>query len=205
MNLGSSGEARLKERFREATRLALLDAAEAAFASHGLEGARVDDIAAVAGVSVGTLYNHFGDRRQLLEALLEGRRQELVARIDEELREGEEVPFARLLERFVRTLLGHFDAHRALFQLLMEEEASHSRSRKRKTSMLRDLVLRAEQLVARGLSEGALREKDAEHFPVLLVSLVRGMLASGQVARVRGPVEEVAPVILQLFLQGARR
>ncbi len=204
MNLGSTREGRLKDRFRDATRAAILDAAEEAFAAKGLEGARVDDIAAVAGVSVGTLYNHFGDRHQLLVALLEGRRQEVLARIDQVLREGEAAPFPALLERFAGALLGHFDAHRALFQLVMEEEASILRSRTRAKSVLNEVVGRAERLVKLGVARGELRAGEEAHFALFLIATVRSLLARAKLERAPGPQAPLAPVVARFFLSGAR-
>ena len=60
----------LRERLKGETQRAILEAAEEAFGQSGLNGARMDDIAARAGVSVGTLYNHFSDRDALLKALI---------------------------------------------------------------------------------------------------------------------------------------
>ena len=205
MNLGSSIEPRLKERLRKATRAALLDAAEATFARRGLQGARVDDIAAAAGVSVGTLYNHFGDREQLLQALLVDRRNDLLAHLDQPLHEGQAVPFARLLEAFVRAALRHFDAHRALIQLLMEEETSQLRGGKRRHLMAHDFVERVEQLIRLGVHEGTLRADDAADFPVFFTGLVRATIVRAKGARGHEPLEQRAPVIVRFFLAGAQR
>ena len=48
----------------------ILDAASAAFAEHGFAGARVDEIAARAGVNKAMLYYHVGDKRALYAAVL---------------------------------------------------------------------------------------------------------------------------------------
>jgi AcrR family transcriptional regulator len=50
-------------------RARILEAAEVVFASEGIE-APVDDIAAKAGVGVGTLYRHFPNKEKLCEAIL---------------------------------------------------------------------------------------------------------------------------------------
>jgi AcrR family transcriptional regulator len=54
-----------------ATRRRVLDAAEALFAQRGYEAASMADVAERAGVSVGTLYHHFPDKRALLLALID--------------------------------------------------------------------------------------------------------------------------------------
>lgn len=48
------------------TRKALLEAAAAAFAEQGLNGAKLDDIAKRAGVTKGAIYSHFNGREDLL-------------------------------------------------------------------------------------------------------------------------------------------
>jgi AcrR family transcriptional regulator len=49
----------------------VLDGAEAAFLELGFEGSSVDEIARRAGVSKGTLYNHFPDKRKLFAAVVD--------------------------------------------------------------------------------------------------------------------------------------
>ncbi len=51
---------------RERTRRALLDAAEASFSSRGWAETRMEDIAAAAGVSAATAYNHFPSKHLLV-------------------------------------------------------------------------------------------------------------------------------------------
>jgi len=205
MSIGSLGEGSLKERFRETARLAILDAAERVFAAQGFDGARVDDIAAAAGVSVGTLYNYFGDRQQLLIALLDRRRQEVVARLDEVLREGQDGPFPQLIEHFVRAFLGHFDDHRPLFQLAMEEETSHLRGATRRKSVIHDIVRRAERLVHLGVGKGVLRADDAAQFSAFLVGTMRGAAVRAKLERRLEPLEQLAPTVVRFFLTGAQR
>ncbi len=54
-----------------ATRRKLLAAARREFADHGLAGARVDEIAARAGVNKQLVYHYFGDKDALYLAVLE--------------------------------------------------------------------------------------------------------------------------------------
>jgi AcrR family transcriptional regulator len=54
----------------EARRQAILAAALSVFAERGFEAARLDDVAARAGVAKGTLYLYFRDKEALFEALV---------------------------------------------------------------------------------------------------------------------------------------
>ena len=56
---------------RPEKRRAILDAARRVFFSNGFAQTSVDTIAAQAGVSKQTIYNHFGDKRALFVAVAE--------------------------------------------------------------------------------------------------------------------------------------
>ncbi|HTC99611.1 MAG TPA: helix-turn-helix domain-containing protein [Bradyrhizobium sp.] len=62
---------RPQRRNPEATRQKLLTAARREFADSGLAGARVDEIAARAGVNKQLVYHYFGDKDALYLAVLE--------------------------------------------------------------------------------------------------------------------------------------
>ncbi|AIO69540.1 TetR/AcrR family transcriptional regulator [Burkholderia oklahomensis] len=49
----------------------ILDAALAEFSANGFTGARIDDIAARAGMSKGGVYTHFGSKDEIFDALIE--------------------------------------------------------------------------------------------------------------------------------------
>ena len=108
----------LRERLKGETQRAILEAAEEVFGESGLSGARMEDIAGRAGVSVGTLYNHFKDRDALLKDLIVARREELLARLDAVLASTEKEGFGSQLEQFVRAVLEQFDSHKALLAII---------------------------------------------------------------------------------------
>lgn len=58
--------ARAAQTKRDRTRRALLDAAETMFGSRGWARTRIEDIAATAGVSAATAYNHFPSKHSLI-------------------------------------------------------------------------------------------------------------------------------------------
>jgi AcrR family transcriptional regulator len=59
----------------------ILKAAAAVFIERGYAGTTSDDIAAAAGVSVGTFYNYFRNKRQVLIALVLGRLEDIFSNI----------------------------------------------------------------------------------------------------------------------------
>lgn len=70
----------LRERKKEQTRARILEVAERLLGERGLEAATMEEIAAAAEVSVGTLYNYFGSKTLLLLALYEQETAILIAR-----------------------------------------------------------------------------------------------------------------------------
>lgn len=90
----------------------LLQEAAAVFAEQGLSGS-LEEIARRAGVSIGTLYNHFPNRDALIDALVPPR----VAELDEFAEQAAAEPDSWVaLTEFVANMLSRFTADRALFE-----------------------------------------------------------------------------------------
>lgn len=88
----------------EITRLSLIKAALRVFSEKGYGGTRLEDIAAVAGVTRGAIYHHFGGKFELYLAVFE----EFWRRVDPILEEemGKDGLF---LERFRRMFIGYLE------------------------------------------------------------------------------------------------
>lgn len=99
---------------------ALLDATEEVLRTHGYAGASTNRIARAAGVSVGSLYQYFGDKDGLIGAALEralARESEVLARLADEAREQ---PLADGVARVVDAVLRSRIEQRALLAVLAE-------------------------------------------------------------------------------------
>src|SRR6204780_241850 len=81
MNMAPERLPRRRDEARALFRNAILDAAEAVFAERGFHGARIQDIAERARIAVGTVYNHFEDKDDVLGALLEQRSEEMISQL----------------------------------------------------------------------------------------------------------------------------
>lgn len=80
---------------REATRVAIIAAAEIAFAERGYAGARVEAIAQAAGIRRASLFHHFADKRALYAAVVEERVLPYFVRVDALLGATANVDFAK--------------------------------------------------------------------------------------------------------------
>jgi AcrR family transcriptional regulator len=62
---------RSRDQESEATRRAILDAAEHLLASHGEDGLSIREVCARAGVTPPTIYHHFGDKQALVDRVVD--------------------------------------------------------------------------------------------------------------------------------------
>jgi AcrR family transcriptional regulator len=100
-------------------RAQILDAARASFATHGLRGATMDDIARRAHVAKGTVYLYYRSKEQILaDALGEGIR-DLHAETVPPLSGDESIDVK--LRRFFTATLTYFDRRRDFFYLCQSE------------------------------------------------------------------------------------
>jgi len=192
---------KLRDRLRKATSDAILDAAEGVL-SQGVHAARMEDVAARAGVSVGTLYNYFADRGALIEALLLSRREALMQRLDQALADVERESFSRQLERFMRELFAHFEEHRRFFSILLQGELG---IRKHPAEALRAIHARVELLVRRGTQRGELRAQSAAVYPALLMGMARGLILRTLFEASDRSVAADVPELVRVFLHGAAK
>ncbi|WP_375772072.1 TetR/AcrR family transcriptional regulator [Archangium gephyra] len=192
---------RLRARLREATGEAIRAAAEEVLGEQGF-GARMEDIAERAGVSVGTLYNHFEDRNALLLELIRVRREALLAQVDAVVAEVEGRPVREQLQAVLEKVFAHFRQHARFFANVMQSEVLRGSGLPQRGGTLSELTKRLEQLVQRGVAAGELRREDSELYATLLVGMARSLLL--RVAETKRPEEldRGAQVLLQVFLKG---
>src|SRR3981189_2845928 len=92
-----------------ATRKKLLTAARREFALNGLAGARVDEIAARAGVNKQLVYHYFGEKDALYLAVLEWVYEEI--RTQERGLNLEGLPPEKAIKRLIESSFAHLASH----------------------------------------------------------------------------------------------
>lgn len=141
------------------TRRKLLAAARREFAQHGLAGARVDEIAARAGVNKQLVYHYFGDKDALYLAVLEG--------VYEEIREHERklnlegLPPGDAIKKLIEASFDHLATHPHFIVLLNDENrggARHVRSSRRLEAMHSPLVGMISRILRDGVRAGIFRK-----------------------------------------------
>lgn len=200
MKTDSEAVPRLRERLREEAARAILAAAEEVFGDQGL-GARMEQVAARAGVAVGTLYNHFRDRDALLAAVQRSRREALLARVDAALEATAGEPVGTRLGAYLGALLDHGRTHGRFLGALVQ--AGEGPARTRPTgSLLGALVSRADAVLSAARRRGELRADPADVQALAFVGIARTVLLHGlESGRLDATLADAA---LDLFLSGAR-
>lgn len=165
----------------ERNRLRILEAAREVFAERGFD-ASLDQVAAHAGVGVGTVYRRFPDKDALIDALFEERIGDVAAAGQRAL--GASDPWEGIID-FVRYASAVQARDRGLRQALLSRGADKTeRAREKMIPIMTELVTRAQQA-------GSLRA-DLDPLDLPLVDLM--------VSTVADRTREVSPEIWQRAL-----
>ncbi len=158
----------------EASRDAILQAALAEFAQEGLAGARVDAIAASAGVNKALLYYYFHDKESLYGAVLDRFFIRLSERLISELDSA-----APLGERLLRYACTHFDCvaesphYARLFQgeLMSAGRGGSPHLTRIAERYIRPIAMRVAELLQQGTATGEFRNVDPIQFAPSIVAI----------------------------------
>lgn len=174
---GTRGKQAVK---REASREAILDAAEELFLSLGFHGARVDDIAKKAGLTKGAVYFHFIDKEAVLMEVLHRVRAVVLEPLVEATQGPDLSPENRIIAFLHRqSLIANEYPRRMLMIILLSIELNGMNgvpSRYVKGGYLR-LALALEKVVAAGQRLGQFRsDLPAREVSGVLLALNDGMM-----------------------------
>ena len=208
MNGRSTSDAKgssLRSRLREATGAAILDAAEEVFADQGLHAAHMNDIAAKAGVAVGTLYNHFKDRDALLDALMRERRMGMINAIDEFLLQPSSGLFREDLMALMNSIGGYLDHHRRFHHILHMCDlgaglAAYPVTAASAAEMKRLMYERLDVVMKRGVEQKALRPELEPYYSSILIGVLR---SARQQQRELDTEHLAVEEIVRFFIEGA--
>jgi AcrR family transcriptional regulator len=191
-----------KQARNEVYRQHILEAAERVFAERGFEAAKLQEISAQAGLSMGTIYAIFPGKTELFTALLELRGQELLALV-RELGDSRAEP-RHALDRLIEVYIAYFVQHPAFLRTHLRSGVSWALGPALATGTQvqcwSDIHREQSAIFRRGVDAGVFVEEDPEFLAklfsvidqVLLADWVAGgMRASREslVARLRAQVE----------------
>jgi len=160
------------QRRKDARPPEILDAALAVFAEKGFAATRLDDIAAKAGITKGTIYLYFDSKQALFEALA---RQSIGVQIDQVTAQLAQFPGSSSdLLRFVLGTMGNFaitSDRVVLPRLVLAEAANFPQLAEfwRREVVERGIALMS-GIIQRGIARGEFRKIDLQHAARLCVA-----------------------------------
>lgn len=177
------------------------------FAREGFHRARMETIAHEAGVAVGTIYNYFESKNDVLLAVFEAEFEEQISFFEGLQESGLSIP-----EQIAQILQGHFSLLRErteLAQVLLQERFNPGEGFKGKLSDFhRKVVERIEALIQEGIDQGWVRSCDPRIIAPALFAVVQS-IGSWEMIHTERVVQELfqtAPTELADFIwKGLKR
>lgn len=186
---------------REVRRQEILAAARAALKARGYHDVHLDDVAAHAGLSKGTLYLYFKDKESLFAAALE----DVIDRLQERL---EALPASgsaeEALARMAGEMLDFVDEHQDFLIQFSREKPDLCGSRagtvlqKRFNDHLRVIA----RLIERCVKERLVRDCDPMTGGLFFISIVRMFMLRRVMGLATPPLRTQAAELVELFLGG---
>lgn len=196
----------LRARRREATRQEILQAAQEVLVSEGFAEGRMEAIAARAGVSVGTLYNYFQDRTELIQTLWTQHHEQLVQAVTVAVDGAAHQPVDKQILALIQSMMEQMETRRGFLWAAMETPHGSgnevSKAKHITQDVMKAIYFATEKVCKRGLAEGVLRSDYPEIIPSMLLGMVRGVMLHHFVTETRITPNE-APAVLAFFLHGA--
>jgi AcrR family transcriptional regulator len=197
-----------KEQVTEHRRKQILDAALAVFSRKGYGEATIPDIAHEGGLAVGTIYNYYPSKREILVSVLASRvLSEPFLRLMEQSPEADDKAFFRSLIEDRLTLLTQ-NADKFLF-MLGEVNRDQEFRRQWAQGVVKPALRRAEKYVVSKVDSGAFRPVNASVAVRALAGMAIGFavltMVEGEESPCRGiPVEQLASQLADIALTGVR-
>ncbi|MFT3901192.1 MAG: TetR/AcrR family transcriptional regulator [Gordonia sp. (in: high G+C Gram-positive bacteria)] len=159
---------------QEAYRRVILECAEELFAD-GIDGTRVDDIAAAAGIAPRTLYSVFAGKQEIIDAVCDRHRRALVARA-EVVAAPATTPLATLVLG-VRGATQYFIDHPNYLKMELRESRAWSADSPSFSPIWHQTFDTQRRLFERCIADGSVRPGDADAYARALLAIQQSQLA----------------------------
>ncbi|MGQ9477336.1 MAG: TetR/AcrR family transcriptional regulator [Candidatus Bipolaricaulia bacterium] len=193
----------MKEDKRELIR----EAAIRTFSEKGFHQTRAEEIAQAAGVAVGTIYNYFKSKEEILLDIFATEFEEW-KRFYEELRRSG-LPVVEQVREILQEHFRLLRERRELMQVLLRERFKPDKKLKAQlTRLYREIVSYVEDIIRRGVEEGWIRECDPKVIAHAIFGAVEAVIGCGLIYNEREAEEifRAAPKELAQFIwKGLKR
>jgi TetR/AcrR family transcriptional regulator len=183
----------------EESRAAILKAAIAEFAEHGIAGARTDAIARAADVNKALLYYYFKDKDALYEAVLDSVFTGLLAKVVPVL-ENNDPPKQKLL-KYVGAYFDYIAANPRIPRVVQAEWMRSGAHRSRHLEHIakeyfQPVYKRLGELLRDGIASGDFRPIDPMHFVPSMVAVIVFYFSSAPVMKAMMKIDPLSPELI---------
>ena len=186
----------------------ILEAALEVFSARGYGNAAVPEIAARAGVAVGTIYNYFPSKKDILTALLENNIIEPVRNFLAHAKPGDETALLQSIvaNRFTTGLM----MNDKIVPIFLEIQHNPELIEQYRETLLKPLLLQADRYVGSLLPESNLKDIQPAVITRVIAGLIIGMAVIYRTEGAGSPLrnlkpEKLASDITTLLLNGLKK
>lgn len=180
----------------------ILRAARAVFIEKGYLAARVEDVAARAGLSKGAVYFYFTSKRDLFMALVQEEHENTYGFL-EQAEEDARPAVVKLLDLGLK-YLDYFAGLKSpprFFLMMCEQGIRDDEIREECQAVHQRFVDSSTRILAQGMAEGAFREADPQAIAMMLKAMIDGMAGQSAIG-IRPDRERLMNDGLQMILHG---
>jgi AcrR family transcriptional regulator len=193
-----------KELVVEAFRIrSILEAAMNVIARKGVEGANMQEIAEVAGISKGTIYLYFQNQQELLERTADF----IFTRLKEKVFAAfeSEGSFAERLRTLLRIQFEFFREHKDFLRAYGALKADTARCARLTKPQYQAYVQRFSKFLGEGMRNGELRDVDPQRHAVFLTEAISAVLFQRTEEQNPPAIEQEVDWLASMILEGISR
>jgi AcrR family transcriptional regulator len=168
----------------------------------GFDAVTMERVAQEVGIAKGTVYLHYRDKQDLLDAVKETALEPLSSKLDEVVRtEGDP---ERRLRMYSLRYLTYFDENRDLFRILIYERAASrvTMANRYNTDRYKRMIAGVSSMISEGIEGGAFRPGDVRKLAAMYIESNIAIVTQRLQTMDNGPVEDDAQLVADVFLKG---
>jgi TetR/AcrR family fatty acid metabolism transcriptional regulator len=155
MNIHSEGDA--MSAISDEKQGLIRQAAVRLFSRKGFYNTRAEEIAREAGIAVGTIYNYFASKEEILLSIFKTEFEDRLLRFQQLLKS--DLPIAEKIRRILDEHFSQLKEHTDMAQLMMQEQFNPGKEfRTRLMDLYREMIGRIEELIQEGMEKNWVRQ-----------------------------------------------
>ena len=185
-------------------RQSIQDAVIRLICREGLKSVTMERVAQETGIAKGTVYLHYRDKQELLDAVKESALAPVMRKFDDALHDAD-TPDAKLRAVAVQ-YFSYFEEHRDLFRVLIyEREVVRVQGSRFQSERYRHMVQQTARVIGDGVRAGLFRDVDAHNVAAMFIDSMYALMNQRLLSQKPAPVEDDADLIGDLFIHGLER